>query len=160
MLLDSLQLRGITSLFVDRQHLLPVMGVIAELDPHLPIQMLETDVLSNIGTIISPFSHAPEGKRILSIQVTPETGKSYLVDINQGEFKRLVIPAGQTALLEIEPEKNTDNGLSERGLGGQIKVKSGVLDVVIDARGRPLRLPGETAKRILLMQDWLGTLGG
>jgi hypothetical protein len=160
MLLDSLQLCGIASLFVDRQHLLPVFGVMAELDPHLPVQMLESDVLSNIGTIISPFSFVPKGKRILSIQVTPETGKTYLVDINQGEFKRLVIPAGQTAVLELVPEKNTEVGFGGRGLGGQITVESGVLDVVIDARGRPLRLPGESPERVLLLQDWLGTLGG
>jgi hypothetical protein len=160
MLLDSLRLRGITSLFVDRHQLLPLLGVMAELDPRLPVQVLKSQVLTNMGTVISPFSYAPQGKTILSIQVTPDSGKTYLVDVNQGEFKRLVIPAGQTAVLDLVPEKTTDVGFGGNGLGGQIEVKSGILDVVIDARGRPLPVPANNQERVPMLQDWLGTLGG
>ncbi len=160
MLLDSLRLRGITSLFVDRHQLLPLLGVMAELDPRLPVQVLKSQVLTNMGTVISPFSYAPQGKTILSIQVTPDSGKTYLVDVNQGELKRLVIPAGQTAVLDLVPEKTTDVGFGGNGLGGQIEVKSGILDVVIDARGRPLPVPANNQERVPMLQDWLGTLGG
>jgi hypothetical protein len=43
--------------------------------------------------------------------------------------------------------------------GGKLKVQGGALGVVIDARGRPLRLPSDAGRRMELFKKWLWTLG-
>ena len=44
--------------------------------------------------------------------------------------------------------------------GGSLKVTGGALGVVIDARGRPLRLPSDPGRRGELYRKWLWMLGG
>jgi len=63
-------------------------------------------------------------------------------------------------VLECSPKQNTDIGLGAPGIGGQIKVTSGVLGVVIDARGRPIELPEDDKARVEKLQRWLRNLGG
>ena len=46
------------------------------------------------------------------------------------------------------------------GRGGSVRVVGGTLGVVIDARGRPLRLPRDTNIRQEIYKKWLWTLGG
>jgi hypothetical protein len=41
-----------------------------------------------------------------------------------------------------------------------VRVVGGALGVVIDARGRPLRIPEDIGRRRDLFKKWLWTLGG
>mgnify|MGYP001052323740 CR=1 FL=1 len=45
------------------------------------------------------------------------------------------------------------------GVGGKVDVVGGALGVIIDARGRPLTLPQDPARRIELVKKWQWTLG-
>jgi hypothetical protein len=159
-LLDGLQPRGITTLVLDQYHLLPVLGVIAQALPILPVHLLETDVFQNLGTAIIPISPAPPGELILTVQVQKESGPSFSVDVTQGVLRRVVLQVDEPAMLTLSPERETDVGFGGPGVGGRLKVTGGALGVVIDARGRPLALPAEAEARVALLQRWQWTLGG
>jgi len=159
-LLDGLQPCGITTMVLDRHHLLPLLAVVGEAQPVLPVHVMNTDAFENLGTVIAPISRAPQGEMILSVRVETEAGKTYSVDIEQGSLRRLLISAGDSAVLEIQPDRRTDIGFNGRGIGGRLKVTGGLLGLVIDARGRPLRLPDEDEDRVEQLRRWLWILGG
>ncbi len=159
-LLDGLQPCGITTMVLDQNHLLPILGAAGEAQPVLPVHVLASDAFVNLGTVISPVSQAPAGKDILTVQVAVDDGKIYSVDITQGTLRRLVIPPGVSAVLELKPSRQTDIGFNGMGVGGSLKVTGGLLGVVIDARGRPLRLPDADESRVEQLRRWLWALGG
>jgi hypothetical protein len=160
MLLDGLQPRNVTTIVLDTYHLLPQMGLVGEIAPILPVHVLESDAFTNLGTVIVAVSDVPAGETLLTANVKMETGKDYAVSIPQGTLRRLVVPKGVSVVLELEPRHHTDIGFGGPGLGGRLKVPSGVLGVVIDARGRPLRLPSDAETRAAQLTRWLWNLGG
>jgi hypothetical protein len=92
--------------------------------------------------------------------MTNEAGSETRVDIKQGALEVLPLPIGQPARLHLQPLHRADIGMGGAGRGGIIRVVGGELGVIIDARGRPLRLPDDPARRHELMKKWLRTLGG
>lgn len=158
-LLDGLQPRGITTVVLDRHHLLPLLGKIGQAEPVLPVHLLSSAAFENLGTVVSVAGDLPQGRHALTVHVETESGKTFTVGIRLGTLSRLNIPAGEVAVLEFTPHRQVDIGFGGCGHGGKLKVTGGTLGVVIDARGRPLKLPVKEEARIALFQQWLRNLG-
>lgn len=158
-LLDSLQPWGIATFVLDQHHILPMLGLIGAIEPILPVQVLNSEAFLNLGCVINVVSAAPEGESVITVGVKPETGKSYTVNVLKGTLRRLVIPPGQTVVLDLDPKPKTDVGFGGKGQGGRIRVVSGVLGVVIDARGRPLKLAEDDDARIDQLNRWMWSVG-
>ena len=158
-LLDGVQPRGITTIIIDRHHLLPLLGKIGEAEPLLPVHLLTSRAFENLGTVVSAISDLRQGKTALTVHVETASGEVYTADIHQGTLRRLVIPLGESAMLDFVPHRKVDIGFGGRGRGGRLKVTGGVLSVVIDARGRPMQLAQNAAGRIEQQREWLQTLG-
>jgi hypothetical protein len=77
------------------------------------------------------------------------------MEIRQGSLVGIRLPVGQTATLHLTPLHRFDIGMGGLGRGGTVKVIGGELGVVIDARGRPLRLPAEPTRRRDALNKWL-----
>jgi len=160
MLLDGIQPWGITTMVLDKFHILPLLGLIGNVEPVLPVHLLASSAFENLGTVIVPTSDAPEGDVILKVHVEVESGKNYSVDILQGDLRRLVIPPGSQVILGLDPEPHTYVGFGDRGEGGRLRVVGGTTGVVIDARGRPILLPQENELRVAKLHQWESILGG
>jgi hypothetical protein len=158
-LLNGLQPWGVTTMVLDKYHVLPLLGKIGEVEAVLPVQVLSSSAFENLGTVLSTVGDLTEGKTALNIHVETASGKDTTVEIKQGALKRLLIPAGETAVLTLMPHQRIDIGFGGRGQGGRLKVIGGTLGAVIDARGRPVPMPIEEAARIGKLQAWLGELG-
>jgi len=61
--------------------------------------------------------------------------------------------------LEIRPARHFDIGLGQPGRGALAEVEGGILGIIIDARGRPLRLPKDETQRQAHIRQWLEELG-
>jgi len=144
---------------LDRHHLLPLLGKLGEAEPVLPVHVLSSPAFENLGTVISVVASAPRGRSLLVVHVETESGKTFSAEIQQGTLKRLEIPHGETGVLDLVPHRRVDIGFGGQGQGGRLKVVGGALGVVIDARGRPLRLPEKVDMRIELIQQWRRMLG-
>ena len=81
------------------------------------------------------------------------------LEIKQGTLEVLHLPMGKTAKLDLRPLQRTDVGMGVAGRGGGLRVVGGVLGVVIDARGRPLRLPDDPVQRREMLEKWRWALG-
>lgn len=159
MLLDGLQPTGVTTLAVDYNHILPSLGAAAATNPVLAVQVLEPNTFVSLGTIISPISEARPGTPILRVRMVQDDNSETSLEIKQGSLEMLHLPIGKVARLELRPLQRTDIGMGVAGRGGGLRVVGGVLGVIIDARGRPLRLPDDAVQRREMIEKWRWALG-
>ncbi|MFU8825997.1 MAG: glutamate mutase L [Brevefilum sp.] len=157
-LLDGLQPLGITTMVLDRHHLLGLLGKLGETEPVLPVHVLSSPAFENLGTVISAVGQLPRRKIALTVRVETASGKHFSLEVPAGSLKRLAIPPGESAVLELLPHRRVDIGFGGLGRGGRLKVIGGLLGAVIDARGRPIHLPDKAEARIELLQHWRRTL--
>lgn len=159
LLLDALQPVGITSIILDQNNLLPLLGAAAESNRLLPVQVLESGAFMSLGTIVSVISSASYGLPVLQARLTYEDGTEARAEVKLGGLEILPLATGQTARLALQPLQRSDIG-NGPGRSAAVQVAGGVMGVVIDARGRPLTLPEDPVRRRELLKKWLWTLGG
>ena len=159
MVLNGLQPTGITTITVDRNNLAASLGAAASVAPLLTIQSLDATNFVNLCTVISPVGKAPAGTPILRVRMTNSEGQETELEIRQGSMAVIRLPAGQAGTLHLTPLHRFDVGMGGLGRGGTVKVIGGVFGVVIDARGRPLRLPAEPSRRREILNKWLTIAG-
>jgi len=159
LLLDALQPVGITSIIIDQNNLLPLLGAAAESNQLLPVQVLESGAFMSLGTIVSVISSASYGQPVLRARLTYEDGTEARAEVKFGGLEILPLAMGQTARLSLQPLQRSDvgNGPSRNAA---VQVAGGVMGVVIDARGRPLALPDDAVRRRELLKKWLWSVGG
>ena len=159
LLLDALQPVGITSIILDQNNLLPLLGAAAETNYLLPVQVLESGAFMSLGTIVSVISPASYGMQVLRARLTYEDGTDARAEVKFGGLEILPLGIGQTARLTLQPlhRSNIGNG---PGRNAAVQVTGGVMGVVIDARGRPLVLPEDPVRRRELFKKWLWSVGG
>ena len=159
MLLDGIQPAGVTTIVLDRNDLLASLGAIAEINPVLVVQALETSAFLHLGTVIAPVGAARPGTPVLKVRATMEDGSESDHEVNFGAVEMIKVPSGQSATLHLQPLQRFDIGMGGPGIGGTLRgVTGGSQGVVIDARGRPIVLSEDHAERVELHNRWLMTL--
>jgi hypothetical protein len=159
LLLDSLQPVGVTTVILDQNNLLPLLGAAAAQNNILPVQVIESGAFLSIGTVVAPVVAAIYGTPILRATLTYENGSEARVDLKYGSLETLPLTSGETGKLTIQSLRGADVGFGP-GRGGTISVTGGALGVVFDGRGRPLTLPADAVRRRELIKKWNWTLGG
>lgn len=159
LLLDSLQPVGVSTIILDRNNLLPLLGAASVRNSLLPVQVLESGAFQSLGTVVSVIASANVGAQVLRARLTYENGTETLADVKFGNLEVLSLPAGQNAKLSLQPQRGANVGFGP-GRGGTVPVSGGTMGVVIDGRGRPLILPADDGHRQELIKKWLWTVGG
>lgn len=159
LLLDALQPVGITSIILDQNNLLPLLGAAAESNHLLPVQILESGAFMSLGTIISVVSTVTYNTPVLRARLTYQDGSDTQVEVKLGGLEILPLEIGQTARIDLKPLQRSDIG-NGPGRNASVQVSGGVMGVVIDARGRPLALPEDPVRRRELLKKWLFSVGG
>jgi hypothetical protein len=160
-LLDGIQPTGITTIILDQNNLLPGLGAAASRSSILPVQVLESGAFQGLATVVSPVADVKYGTPILRARLVDENGNQSKADIKMGALEILPLASGQSGTLYLEPLHRTDFGLGPgRSRKEGIPVNGTMVGVVIDGRGRPLRLPADPAHRRELLKKWLWTVGG
>jgi hypothetical protein len=157
-LLDSIEPAGVTTLVFDPYSLAAPLGALASLQPSAAVQVLNSGGLVNLCTVIAPFGKASEGKTAILLKIAYEGGGELEVEVPYGSLEVVPLLSGREALLDIRPMRRFDVGWG-RGRAGRIKVKGGTVGLIIDARGRPLRLPSAKEERKKKVKRWLLDVG-
>ncbi|HTX93227.1 MAG TPA: glutamate mutase L [Anaerolineales bacterium] len=161
MVLDGIQPVGITTVILDQNNLLPALGAASSRNAILPIQVLESGAFVGLATVVAPYSSARAGTPLMQGSLVYQNGNETKLDIRQGALEVLPLPAGQSGKLFLKPSIHTDIGFGPgRTRENGISVTGTALGVVIDARGRPLRLTASPERRREQLKKWLWTLGG
>jgi hypothetical protein len=158
MVLNGLQPTGVTTIALDRNNLAASLGATASVTPLLTIQSLDATNFVNLCTVISPVGNAQTGTPILRVKITGENGVESEQEVKQGSLVVFKLPVGQAGTLHLTPLHKFDVGMDGFGRGGTVKVIGGQMGIVIDARGRPLRMLAEPSRRREILNKWLTTL--
>jgi len=158
--LDGLEPIGISTLVLDAYGLAPALGSVAAIKPLAAVEVLDGGGLVNLATVVTPVGHARRGDLILKMRVTYDDGGKLSVDVRYGDLEVLPLLPGQQAVLELRPLRHFDVGLGGPGKAGKQRVNGGLVGLIIDARGRPLRPPRDPQQCQLQMRQWLWDVGG
>lgn len=168
-LLDALQPMAEHTAFaldlhLDKAGLMPVAGALAKLSSDAALTLFERDLLNNtpLATVIVALGEGAVGKPALEAELTDSYGKRQLVRIAHGQIVRLPLAPGVRGQIRLKPSGGVRIGNNEPGaaVASEVGVLEGsLLGVVIDARGRPLRLPKDETQRQQLLWEWLVALG-
>ncbi|MDH4207882.1 MAG: glutamate mutase L [Anaerolineae bacterium] len=159
MLLDGLQPTGVCTLALDRASLLPQLGALGSVHPVAATQTLARDGLLRLGTAICLTGTGREGSVALRLKVDYDDGRSLRVEVPYGSLEVIPLLAGKRATVEMRPSRQFDAGVGSRGRGATTQVDGGAVGIIVDARGRPLRLPSEGKSRRGKIREWMGALG-
>ena len=153
MMIDGFQPEGITRLAVDSIFMMPQLGVLATVNEKAATEVFEKDCLIYLGTCIAPVGVGKEGREAVHITGKTERGKDINVKTNFGDMVLLPLDSGDSARAEIHPAKGFDMG---EGPGKPVEriIHGGVVGLIIDARGRPLKLERNTVGRVEKLNKW------
>ena len=126
----------------------------------LPVQLIDSGVFANLGTVICADAPERAAKRVLTLEIDRGESARETLDVRKGEIKRVETTPSSRTRIYLSPGELTDIGMGLPGLGGWVTVPDSELGTVVDARGRPLELPEEINKRSEAFFNWLWELGG
>jgi len=157
LLLDSIQPEGVTGLYVDSVFMMPHLGVLAEIDPQVALEVFEADCLVPLGTCLAPKARPRPGQTLATVDIAPAGEAPRREVVTGGELKLVPLGPGKTADLRITPSRGVDVGagpgrrLETRAVGGRV-------GLVLDGRGRPIVFPRNRTERRAAVARWLETL--
>jgi uncharacterized protein (TIGR01319 family) len=157
MMLDAFQPLGVTQMAVDSIFMMPHLGVLSTVHEKAALDVFEHDCLVPLGSAVAPIGQAREGEPCLACRLALPGRRETREQIAYGEIRVLPLPAGATAHAVLEPARGFDLGAG-KGRAIEAEVTGGAVGVVLDARGRPLKLPEAEAPRIALLRRWEAAL--
>jgi len=156
-LTDAFQPEGVTRVFQDSVFMMPHLGVLSTVYPEAAWEIFDKDCLVRLGTVIAPHGKAEEGEEVLGVKLEMPDGSSLDIQMKYGAIRGISLLEGEEAGAIISPHKNFDVGAG-RGKELETKIQGGVVGVLIDTRGRPIKLPDDELKRKKKLLEWASSL--
>ncbi|HUT04748.1 MAG TPA: glutamate mutase L [bacterium] len=153
MMIDAFQPEGITQLTVDSIFMMPQLGVLSTLHERAATEVFEKDCLIHLGTCIAARGTGKPGTPCMQVSADLPSGEHREVSLSLGEMYLLNAAVGESAQLKVSPHKGFDVGAGP-GKSLTAKVSGGVVGIILDARGRPIVLPGNKPERVRKLQEW------
>jgi uncharacterized protein (TIGR01319 family) len=143
LLIDSFEPEGITELAKDSIFMMPHLGVLASVHPKAAMEVFERDCLVYLGTCVAAKGTGKEGKNCFSWSL--DGGARGSGDIAFGRIEMVELGPDETAEIEVKPARGFDVGA---GPGKPITkmIRGGTVGLILDGRGRALKLPEERAE--------------
>lgn len=152
-ILDGIQPLGILPLILDKHGVMPILGTIAEFNPELVVQVLESTAFTNLATVVNIDSKAHHGATVLQARLDYADGSFKETEVKLGSISALPLASGATGQLRLRMLRRGE--IDDTAVPNEpIKVRGGVCGLVLDARGRPLKLPADDEKRQARLKEW------
>lgn len=168
--LDALQPVGITTLLWDPVGLTPGLGALAAVDALLAVEVVHSRPWTPLATVLAPALDGPVAldELLFTVEVHhrgPDGSESvYEIEARGGRLEVVPIPGvGETELRRFRMRRPVDLGWGPRRAPRRIRIVGGWIGLIVDGRGRPLRLAEDPEARREQIQRWLwdiGALGG
>lgn len=151
-------------LHLDSLGLMHACGTLAFSEPDAALTLFERDLMNNtpLATVVTTLGEGRSGEMAVEAELRVEGGATHTMRVAHGEIARLSLPPDRYGTLTLRPAAGVRIGRNAPGaevaseLAG---VRGSALGVVVDARGRPLRLPDEPQARQQALWSWLMALG-
>ena len=158
MMVDAYGPMGCTSLSVDSIFMMPHLGVLSTINEKAATDVFVRDCMIYLGTCVAPIGQGKDGDLCADYEITRPDGKTIKEQLRFGELRLFPLESGQQATIKVLPTKQVNMGT---GAGTAItkEVHGGVVGLLLDGRGRPLRLPVEQPARVAALTKWFNAVG-
>lgn len=151
-------------LHLDTLGLLGACGALAFAAPDSALLLFERDLLRNmpLATCVVVLGGGRAGEVAVEAELQEVGGEPRRVAVGHGQIARLALPPGSAGTLTLRPGAGVRIGRNPPGVevsSNPAAISGSALGVIIDARGRPLRLPDDPLARQQVLWDWLVALG-
>lgn len=157
-LIDAFQTEGVTQLFQDSIFMIPHLGVLSTVHKKAALEIFEKDCIVRLGTCIALSGTLKEedyDEVIADIKINMSNGDSINTTLNYYTIKKFSLKENEKAIVEIR----TKRGLRVAGKSHlKTEVSGGVVGLIIDCRGRPLKLPIDEKERRKKLLEWFTSL--
>ncbi|MFH0794796.1 MAG: glutamate mutase L [bacterium] len=157
MMIDAFEPLGVTQLAVDSIFMMPHLGVLSERSSEIAMEVFWRDCLVPLGAVVAPKGRFRAGRTAMTVAIR-RAGAERSVEVKSGEIVRVELPEGEDAELIVKPARDLDVGAG-RGKIVQRKVTGGKVGIVLDARGRPIQLDPDPARRREQLVRWSKAMG-
>ena len=153
MMIDAYEPLGVTQLAVDSIFMMPHLGVLSTVHEQAATEVFLKDCLVPLGTCVAPKGTGRDGTPCFSYRLLFPDERVQEGTIAVGDLLLIPLATDQEAVAECTPSKGFDLGA---GIGKKVtvRVKGGVVGVLLDARGRPMTIAQDEALRVRQLQDW------
>ena len=150
-------------LHLDSLGLLPACGALARFDPDAAVTVFERDLWQNtpLATCVVLAGEGASDTVAVEAELVGR-GRAQRVSVRHGQIARLRLDPGSRGQLILRPAPGVHIGHNEPGAevrSDLAALKGSALGIIIDARGRPLRLPVDETRRCAQIWEWLVALG-
>jgi uncharacterized protein (TIGR01319 family) len=158
MLVDAIQPASVSRVFVDSIFMMPHLGILADSEPDIAMQVFLKDCLVALGTCVAPRAEVKRNDLLARVTVSLPDGRQESIQIRGGEVRRVPLGPGERAGIVIEPRRTVDAGAGPgRRVSGE--VTGGAVGLILDGRGRPLAIPDRVGDRVRLLREWFREFG-
>jgi hypothetical protein len=134
--------------------MMPHLGVLSTVYPEAAWEIFDKDCLLRLGTVIAPIGEAGEGESVMDVTLEMPDGETIEKKMKFGEIIKIPLPSRHEAKAKITPHHGFDMGAGH-GKTLDVTVEGGVEGIILDARGRPLKIQEESNEMLI---DWINTL--
>lgn len=154
MMLDAFEPEGVTTLAVDSIFMMPHLGVLSTIHPEAAAEVFERDCLVWLGTAVAPVGEGADGQVCLTMSWKGRDGSSQSVSLRVGELRLVPWAEGDgLCLATITPARGFDIGAGP-GVAIERELRGGKVGIVLDGRGRSIRIPHAEAERVEKLRSW------
>ena len=157
MMIDAFEPEGFTEIAKDSIFMMPHLGVLASVNPRAAMEVFEKDCLIILGWCVAVRGEVRAGKPAFHFALSRTGGATTEGQVVGGEMRLIRLGDGEGGSLEIRPERGLDVGA---GPGKPVtrEVRGGTVGIILDGRGRPLKLPESQKERRQAVEGWLRAL--
>lgn len=155
LLVDAIQPTGITHVKADPNGVIPALGALSLREPKAVVQLLDSETIDHLGTVISVSGQPRIGSRAIRLNIKTDDGEEFEHEINGGDVWHLPLPANVTLEVDIRLSRGLTIGNKSRL---KIKLNGGQAGVLFDARGRSLTMGATPADRADNMTRWIAAV--
>jgi uncharacterized protein (TIGR01319 family) len=158
MMVDAYEPMGCTRLSVDSIFMMPHLGVLSTINEKAATEVFVRDCMIYLGTCVAPIGQGKDGEVCADYEITWPDGKTMKERLKFGELRLFPLESGKQATIKVQPAKQVNMGA---GAGTAItkEVLGGVVGLLLDGRGRPLRLPADQQDRVAALTKWFNAVG-
>jgi len=153
MMVDAYEPMGCTRLSVDSIFMMPHLGVLSTINQKAATDVFVRDCMIYLGTCVAPIGQGKDGDLCADYQITLPDGKAINDQLKFGDLRLYPLDSGKQATIKIQPAKGVNMGA---GVGTALtrEVHGGVVGLLLDGRGRPLRFSADHQARVASLTRW------
>jgi hypothetical protein len=106
-----------------------------------------------LGTCIAPIGQGKDGDLCADYEMTWPDGTITKEQLRFGELRLCPLESGKQATITVQPAKGVNMGAGA-GVAMTKEIHGGVVGILLDGRGRPLRLPADQQGRVVALTKW------